>query len=264
MAEPFTDFFILDVEMVFRYGQVWRLMTGAFLHADLWHILFNMLFLWWFGSELESIYGSKEFLTFYLVSALFASLAYCGFEGVQVLTGQAGGFSRALGASGAVTAVMLVYACHFPTRVIYLFFVLPVPIWLFVAFHVGRDALALISGVHNGVGVTAHLGGALIGFLYYKFEWRLSPFFTNLRLPNFRRRRQPRLRVYREEEPYREPVAAAAAARRNLDEQLEAKLDAILEKIKVSGKESLTESEREMLLRASEIYKQRRSSKEGV
>ena len=72
-----TDWLILNTSQVL-HGQVWRLLTGAFLHdPNSWmHIFFNMLFLWWFGHEVENIYGGKEFLAFYLAAALISSLAY--------------------------------------------------------------------------------------------------------------------------------------------------------------------------------------------
>src|SRR5438067_895432 len=69
---PVTDALILKPEAVV-HGEVWRLLTYAFLHSveTPWHILFNMVFLWWMGHELEEMYVSREFLTLYLVSAVF-------------------------------------------------------------------------------------------------------------------------------------------------------------------------------------------------
>lgn len=253
-----TDTLKMDVAKVME-GQVWRLLTYAFLHdpTSLWHLLFNMLFLWWFGSELESIYGPREFLSFYLIGALAGGVAYVLHPGLQDWF--AGGTARCLGASGAVTAVMVVYAFHFPTRVIYLFFFLPVPIWAFVALQIFQDAIGLVGGSAGHVAITSHLGGALFGFLYYRFGWRIAPLWRNLML-SVRNRTRPRLRVYHGEEQARTPVASAV--RSSVDEQFEAKLDAVLEKIKVVGQNNLTEEERLILKRASEIYKQRRSTRE--
>src|SRR5947207_12086470 len=103
---PFTDFFVLNPQAVFS-GQIWRLLTYAFLHDPYsWqHIVFNMLFLWWFGSDVETIYGTKEFLAFYLVSALLGGLAFLGWSFAQHQV------ALCLGASGAVTAVMVLCAC---------------------------------------------------------------------------------------------------------------------------------------------------------
>ena len=104
-----TDIFILDPAKVMG-GQVWRLLTYAFLHEPntLWHILFNMLFLWWFGSDLERMYGPKEFLAFYLGAAFVGGLAGVGF---YLLSHDP---TPGLGASGAVTALLVLFAFHFP------------------------------------------------------------------------------------------------------------------------------------------------------
>jgi membrane associated rhomboid family serine protease len=256
---PLTDALILNVDKVL-HGQVWRLLTYAFLHDtnSIYHILFNMLFLWWFGADMEDLYGPREFLAFYLASALAGGVLYTLTE---VATG---GQHAALGASGAVTAILVLCAIHYPTRIIYVMFLLPVPIWLFVVFSVGMDAFRLLSHNENGVAVAGHLGGAVFAFAYYRFGLRLTNLLPGLR--NWQQRRnQPRLRVYREDEeddkrPQAVTVAAPSAAPSALDdEQLEAKMDAVLEKISRVGKDNLTESEREVLMRASERLKKRRS-----
>jgi hypothetical protein len=166
-----------------------------------------------------------------------------------------------LGASGAVTAVMVLYALHFPTRIIYFWGLIPIPIWLFVLFEVGQDAFVFASNLHTGTAVTVHLGGAAFGFFYYRGHWRLMSLW-----PNFaawrRQRRQPRLRVYRDEEPVTPVSVAAPPAQQqaaDVDEHLEAKLDAVLEKVARYGQDSLTDSERQVLVRASEVYKRRRT-----
>ncbi len=247
----------LDPELIMN-GQVWRLLTYAFLHDffSIFHILFNMLFLWWFGSEIEDMRGSREFLTLYLTAAIFSGTVY-------VLTAL-GDNSVALGASGAVYAIMVIYACHFPMRRILLFFVIPMPIWILVVGVVGIDLVRYLGATQNvrpgqgGIAVTAHLGGALFGFLYYKLQWRLTSIGDGIR-GWLKRRKQPRLRVYREEsEAKRSPVGVSAPSRPSADEGLEAKVDAVLEKVSRVGKEGLTEEEKGILLRASEVYKKRR------
>jgi membrane associated rhomboid family serine protease len=249
---PVTDWLILDVDRVLG-GEVWRLLTYSFLHetSTPWHILFNMLFLWWFGTDVEDLYGPREFLALYLVSAVLGGVAF-------VLTNLGGGYC--LGASGAVTTVLVLCALHYPTRVILLFFVLPVPIWVFVIFMVAKDAFAFLGRVDSGVAVTVHLAGALFGFVYYKLHWNLTGWWSQVKTWKKRRSRPP-LRVYRGEEDEPAPVPTVKTAAPSLsaeDEQLEAKMDAVLEKISRVGKENLTEDEREVLLRASEIFKRRR------
>jgi len=248
----FTDAFDLTVDRV-MHGQVWRLLTYAFLHdtGHILHILFNMLFLWWFGSDVEDLYGPREFLTFYLASCFLGGLAYF-FSSLAWLPSAL----PCIGASGGVMAVLLLCAIHYPRRVIYLFFFLPVPIWLFLVFALGSDALVFLSKADSETAVAAHLGGALFGYVYYRQHWRLSTWLPQLR--DWQRQRfRPRLRVYREEEA-RTPVRVHAPTAPLEDEQLEAKIDAILEKISRVGKENLTDSERQLLMRASEVFRRRR------
>jgi hypothetical protein len=213
-----------------------------------------MLFLWWFGSDVETLYGPKEFLAFYLVSAVAGGLAFMPWALMQ-----ADGVPHiCLGASGAVTAVMVLFALHYPSRMIYIWFILPVPIWLFVAFQVAQDSFIFLSGVKSKTAVTVHLGGAAFAGLYYLAQWRLLNLLPDLRAWR-RQRGRPRLRVYREE-PSAAPVSVPAApSAPEVDEHLEAKVDAVLQKVAQFGKDSLTESERQLLLRASEIYRRRRT-----
>jgi membrane associated rhomboid family serine protease len=253
-GDQFTDAFLLDSADVL-HGQVWRLLTYAFLHStqDVGHLLWNMLFLWWFGNEVEDVYGSREFLAFYLVAAVFGGL-------VHVLVGQIGWMPGypVIGASGAVTAVLVLCALHYPTKIIYLFMLIPVPIWAFVLFQVGKDFVGFFGRAQTGVAVDVHLAGFLLAVVYFKMEWRFSTLWPALRAR--RRQARPALRVYRgEDEADRTPVAAPVGPPIADDEQLEAKVDAILEKISRSGKESLTEGERQTLLRASERIKRRRT-----
>lgn len=262
----FTEAFALTTDGV-MHGQVWRLFSYAFLHepSSPWPILWNMLFLWWFGRDVEDLYGPREFLAFYLGAVLLGGVAF-------VLTSLATGAPVAVpypnpitpaGASGAVAAVLVLCALHYPTRIIYLFFILPVPIWLIAVVQVALGAFQFLYGLNPGADgrgyfaavAAVSLSAALFAFLYYKGQWRVSSWWPDLSSWK-RRMRQPRLRVYREEEP---PTPVSVAAPSHEDEQLEAKMDAILEKISRTGKESLTESERQVLLRASEVFKRRRS-----
>jgi hypothetical protein len=130
-----------------------------------------------------------------------------------------------------------------------------------VVLYVGWDLWSFLHQpqVLRTTAVTVHLGGALFAFAYYKLQWRLLGIWSALRSWQ-RQLFRPRLRVYREER--REPVSVAApppAHTGDVDEQLEAKLDAILEKVARSGRDSLSDSERQILMRASEIYKRRRT-----
>src|SRR5438046_141803 len=114
-ASPFTEFMQLDAEGVLN-GQIWRLLTYAFMHGGPVHIIFNMLFLWWFGTDVEDLYGPVEFLTLYLAAAVVAGLAF-----VAAWRAGFGNSPYCIGASGAIMAVMVICAMHYPTRMILLF-----------------------------------------------------------------------------------------------------------------------------------------------
>jgi membrane associated rhomboid family serine protease len=286
----FTDAFDLNVDAVL-HGQIWRLLTFAFLHDPntIWHILFNMLFLWWFGTDVEDMYGPREFLTFYL-SASFASGLLFFLSSLAWMKDSA----PCLGASGGVLAVLTLCAIHYPRRTILLFFILPVPLWLFLAIFLAGDAYVFLKKADGPTAVAAHLGGALFAGAYYRLNIRLYDWVPQVwnrdymsgRLQHWRRKLfGPRLRLYVDEkEPETPPRSQAprGSSRRPTspsteatyraeegapqsvaapvaDEHLEARMDAILEKISRVGKENLTESEREFLLRASEIFRRRRS-----
>jgi membrane associated rhomboid family serine protease len=250
---PVTEALAMKPREAFQGFQIWRFVTGMFLHSpsNFWHIVWNMLFLWVFGRDLEDLYGRREFLAFYLVAGILANIAW----GILALWQAPDAFHvpMALGASGAVMAVMVLCALLFPTRVIYLMFVLPVPYWAYVLILVVLDLSTVVRGIPTGVGVTAHLAGAAFGFIYWKTQMRILSLGGDF-LSRARRGRRPRLRVLRDEEPVLE---AAAPPRPRVDPELARRADTILEKISRQGQDSLTEEEREVLRRASEEYKRR-------
>jgi membrane associated rhomboid family serine protease len=240
------EWFALDPDAVLS-GQVWRVLTYAFLHDrySLWHLLMNMLVLWWFGSTLERMYGSREFLWFYLTAAVISGL---GFLGLGLVLGS---HSPALGASGAVMAVFMLYATHFPRERIWFFGLIPIEIRWLVAFYIAADlhpVLLQLGGDNMATGVahTAHLSGLLFGWLYRINGWRLEN-VVDLLTGGWRRRWRRmttgrNLKVFRPEEPVG-----------SLDDEV----DRILAKIHNQGSESLTERERATLTKASERYKNR-------
>lgn len=240
------DWLELDTSKVLS-GQIWRLLTCAFCHDrdNVSHILFNMLFLWWFGKTLESMYGSREFLWFYLTAALAASLAYVALD---LATGD---WVPMIGASGAVMAVTMLFAVHFPRQTIYLFFVIPVEIRWIVLFYVVYDlhpVLLQLSGDPSASGVAhaAHLGGLAFGYFYAKNPFRLDPTMQHMRIWWKSKRRG--LRV----------VGSSDTVESRRSEKLAEQVDAILKKIGEQGEAALTASERKTLERASRELKKRR------
>jgi membrane associated rhomboid family serine protease len=252
---PIEKFGVYSTERILQ-GEAWRLLTCVFLHADLWHLAFNMLVLWWAGSRIEELYGRTEFTCFYLFSGAFANLIRFALEAANVLPP-----SLALGASGAVMAVLVLYAFHDPYHKVSLFFVVTVPLWFCVVLYIAFDLLGALGMGRDGIGHVAHLGGALFGFLY----WRTSFRFHRLvpALPSgAKRAKVPALRVVHPDddvdgapEPpsYDTPVPDGAD-----EEPFETKVDRVLAKVGKTGQESLTPEEREILFRASEVYKKRR------
>ncbi|MFO0791557.1 MAG: rhomboid family intramembrane serine protease [Pirellulales bacterium] len=217
--------------------QVYRLLTYGFLHSpdDLWHIVLNMFALWMFGREVEYRYSSREFGIFYLVAIVFAGITWTLSE---LSTQTPGGM---LGASGGVAAVIVLFALNFPHRTILFNFFIPMPMWLLAVIMIAGDAFGAISR-SGAVAFTAHLGGALFAFLYYKFGWQLSNLVPDASFAK-RLRPKPRLRVVDPDEP---------------DDSIEDQVDAILKKIQDHGRDSLTRGERRILEEASREYQKRR------
>jgi len=240
-------------------GEVWRLFTPVLLHAGLMHIFINMLALYFLGRRVEETYGTREFVLIYVVAGVFANVVYL----VTYLVGLTPDPRVvAIGASGAVVAVVIVYAFNFPRQQVLLFFLIPMPIWVVGVLFVTLDALGAAGAGDDHTAYVVHLGGALFGALYYLSGVRLSgPFSRGPRLAE--RRARPQLRVVpAENDDTPEPVGAAVESqprpKEATEENLEAKVDAVLEKVSKFGQESLTPEEREILFKASELYKKRR------
>ena len=150
-------------------GRIWTLVTSVFSHNMLWHILINMMVFYNFGVVVENYLGPNRFLAFYLAAGIAGSLAHafvCAY-----LLHQPG--IPALGASGAISGVVLLFALLYPHEKIFLFGLIPLPaIWAAVLF-VALDIWGLVSqfqGSSTPIGHGAHLGGALAGLIYYGLQ----------------------------------------------------------------------------------------------
>jgi membrane associated rhomboid family serine protease len=148
--------------------RIWQFVTYAFLHADFFHILFNMYALWVFGSELESDWGFRPFLRLYLVSGIGAGVFHA------LVTPHS--FIPTIGASGAVSGVMAAYALMYPERELQLllFFIIPVRMKAKV-LAVGLAVLSLAlgaAGSPDGIAHFAHLGGMAVGAAYFMIAIR--------------------------------------------------------------------------------------------
>jgi membrane associated rhomboid family serine protease len=146
-------------------GRVWTLVTAAVSQMDLVHLLFNMMVLYSFGPVIERLLGSRRFVWFYLGAATFSSLCHCM---TTVLLQR--GAVPALGASGVMTGLLLIFALLFPKQTILIFGVIPVPALIGVLGFVGLDIWGLVAqsqGHGLPIGHGAHLGGTLFGAMIY-------------------------------------------------------------------------------------------------
>jgi membrane associated rhomboid family serine protease len=153
------------------HGLLWQLVTYAFVHKGIFHILFNMLALWMFGAQLETDWGPRKFIEFYLFCVVGAALttiaiSYTGVGGVTAKT-------MTVGASGGIYGILMAFGMLYGDQEIMLF---PIPFSIRAKYFVaGMGFIALVgalgAGTGRGVAVAyfAHLGGLLFGYLYIKF-----------------------------------------------------------------------------------------------
>jgi len=146
--------------------ELWQLVTYAFLHGGLTHLLFNMFALYMFGSAVELVVGQRRYLVYYFVCVVAAAVAQL------VVTHALGGIYPTVGASGGVFGLLFAYAVYFPhNRVMLLFFPVPIPSRIFVVIYAAIELFLGVTGSQAGVAHFAHLGGLLGGavLIYY---WR--------------------------------------------------------------------------------------------
>lgn len=238
----FTNTLSLYADALLRPWRYFEFLTYGFLHDvdDLKHIAFNMFGFWMFGRPVEERYGKAEYLRFFLVSIVAAGLCWVLSEFVVN-----GGFvpRSLLGASGGVTAIVILFALSFPHQLVALFGIIPMPAWLMAVLFVGLDLMGAMGRTETtSVAYTAHLGGAAFAVFYFlsgvRFE-RWVPSGDWLK----RMRPGPKLRVHVPD---------------NDEDSTEREVDEILAKIQAHGQESLTRRERKILEEASRKYQQRR------
>ncbi len=156
----------LSPKDVFTGFAIWQPFTYMFLHdtSGFGHILFNMLALWMFGTELERTWGTRFFTKFYLVTGVGAAATTL----LLALVSPAIYYSLTVGASGAIYGLLMAWAMYFPHRTILFWGIFPIPARVFV-FIMGAIAfLSSLGGPGSGVAHIAHLGGLVVGYLYLK------------------------------------------------------------------------------------------------
>jgi len=252
---------------------VYQLFTYMFMHGGLMHIFFNMFALWMFGVVIESTWGSRRFLFYYICCGVGAGLTqelaqyvqYCvqdlsAYETVNIGTGiiSMGDYLNlwtTVGASGAVYGILLAFGMTFPEERIFIF-PLPVPIkakW-FVCFYAAVEVFSAWQQSGDGVAHLAHLGGMLFGFLIIRY-WQRHPesyyggrvkgeeFFDRLKRNWEQRRGTGQADMQAHSGTTRETDWEYNERKQKNQEEV----DRILDKIRKSGYDSLTKEEKKYL-----------------
>jgi membrane associated rhomboid family serine protease len=241
--------FGLDLQLLLSFRPVdalvrpWGIFTYMFVHGSFFHLLFNMLALFFFGPVLEDRWGSRQFIKFYFLCGLAGAAFSLVFP-----------YQAIVGASAAVYGIMVAFAMYWPESPIYIWGIFPVRAKYLVGFLVGISVLLAMSGDRSGTAHLAHLGGAFAAFAYIKSPWAPSAFGETFTTTSRKTRR-----TWREYLPGRrskpQPVRPAVPQRPRpappKPARLEDDVDRILDKISAGGIGSLTAEERQRLEEAS-------------
>lgn len=153
--------------MVLREYALWQPLTYMFLHGGIGHLLFNMLALWMFGTDLERTWGTRFFVRYYFVTGIGAALVTILWSLTPLPYASALYSTLVVGASGAIYGLLLAYGMYFPHRTVFLY-IFPVPAKYAVMILGGIAFLSSMGSAGDGVAHVAHLGGLLVGYLYLK------------------------------------------------------------------------------------------------
>lgn len=229
--------------------QPWRLVTYMFLHGGGFHLLFNMLWLWWLGRSVEETLGPRSFSTIYFGAGIGGAL-------LDVLLAQVFGINYVIGASGAVYGVMVAFAMLYPKMPIMLILLPPIEARYLVAGIIALDVLLLGGG--GNVARVVHLGGAGIGYLLMRAHTQGFQLDSPIRpIERF---------WYRLKQAYgsgKSQAGGSRGRRRNknmrsvsdveiVNEEEQTELDKILEKISREGYDALTKEEKKKLFELSD------------
>jgi membrane associated rhomboid family serine protease len=209
-------YFALTPRLALEHLFVWQIASYMFLHGGFWHLLFNMIVLYFFGNMVESVWGARRFLRYYLACGIGGALLHMAFEYN----------ASVVGASGAIFGVYLATAMMFPDAYVFLYFVVPVKVKYFV---IGLAVLQLANGIAgpSGIAYFAHMGGMLAGVFFFRRE-----IMQRLNLARGPKRR------------WKPPVVDP---KRRDEERREDNIDSILDKISAKGYDNLTPTEKRIL-----------------
>lgn len=240
----------------------WSVVTYMFVHLGVFHLLFNMLALFFFGPPLEDRWGSRGFLKFYFIAgaggAIFSFAMFLVFlaNGSPAL---AGSVASIAGASAAVYGIMVGFAMYWPDNPIYIWGIFPVKAKYLVGFLVGLSLFYAMSGGGSGVAHLAHLGGAVAAFGYLRSPWAPPQWGQVVRRRSQADRRNwnvlsrlaNKARPARSQKPTPVRPVPAPTPLSKPSAQLFDDVDRILDKISEDGLSSLTPEERTRLEEAS-------------
>ena len=154
-------------------GRVWQIVTYMFLHGGVGHLLFNMLALWMFGTELERSWGTRAFLRYYFVVGVAAALSTIMISATLPFAERTF-YTTTIGASGAIYGLLLAYGLSYPNRPILIYFVFPIPAKYFVMILGAIALLMSLSDSGGGIAHLTHLGGLAAGYVLLRGR-NLSP-----------------------------------------------------------------------------------------
>jgi membrane associated rhomboid family serine protease len=234
----------------------WGIFTYMFIHEGFWHILWNMLGLYWFGQIVQDMIGKPKILPLYIFGGIFGGLLYMLAYNVFPLFSNSVGFSSCIGASAGVMAVVLAAATIAPNFELGFAIIGPVKIKWIALVYVVLDLINIQGG--NAGGHIAHLGGALFGFVFIKqlqngndFTrpfYAVTDFFSNL----FKKKSNLKVEYKKEYAYTSEKNTKSNTAQQKETISKQEKLDAILDKINRSSYDSLSKEEKEFLFKISQ------------
>jgi len=218
--------------------QPWRLVTYLFLHGGFWHLVFNMLWLWWMGRMVEETLGPRVFTVIYFGAGIGGALINLAL--VSIWPG-----NLTIGASGAVFGIMVAFAMLYPTAPIMLFLLPPIEARFVVAGLIAFDLILQTSGTGGNTARLVHLGGAFMGWVLLKLYYRGYDYDRWLRsLQNLVKRPEKPATVHNRS---MRSVSDAVI----IEEIDKGELDRILDKISKSGYDGLTSEEKKTLFELS-------------
>lgn len=248
-VNAWADWFGLNPQDVIFRVRIWQPFSYMFLHANFWHVGINMLMLWMFGSELESVWGKKEFIRYYIITGVGAGIFSLVPYFLGVLAGYSGYIPSIIGASGAVYGILLAYAMTYPNRTVLVYFIMPVKVKYLMLF-MGFMTFASI-GNSDGISHITHLGGLVVGWFYLRRYRR----YRGLNIP-WRSWLDRILKIRIVQEPKQgqsqsKPKATGTWHRVENETDLRKEMDALLDKITQVGYEALSDSEKQRMLELS-------------